>query len=215
MSMPKPQPHTVEEYLALERLAEERHEYLDGLIYAMAGESAEHGIVCVNLTRIVSTQLLGTPCQVFSKDMKIRSGPDPKSRRLTKGLFSYPDLVVVGGELEFNDKYREVLLNPTVIIEVLSPTTEAFDRGEKFWRFRSHLSSLKDYVMVSQSMPMIDHCVNRAGEWVLSTVSGLESSLEIASIGCSLRLADVYDRISFPQQQPIGKQKVVATIPGP
>jgi Uma2 family endonuclease len=198
----------VEEYLTLERQCEERHEYLDGLIYAMAGESPEHGIVCVNLTRIVSTQLLGTPCQVFAKDLKVRSGPAPGSRRLTKGLFSYPDLVVVCGELEFHDKHRDVLLSPTVIIEVLSPTTEAFDRGEKFWRYRSHLPSLTDYVMVSQSIPLIEHYVHRAGEWVLSTVSGLENSLEIASIGCSLRLTDVYDRIRFPQKPPPVKRKV-------
>jgi Uma2 family endonuclease len=215
MSVPKPQPHTVEEYLALERLSEERHEYLDGLIYAMAGESPEHGIVCVNLTRIVSTQLLGTPCQVFSKDMKVRSGPDPRSRRLTKGLFSYPDLIVVCGEFQFHDKHRDVLLNPTVIIEVLSPTTEAFDRGEKFWRYRTHLPSLKDYVMVAQSIPMIDHYVHRDGEWVLSTVSGLESSLKIASIDCSLSLADVYDRISFPREPLLPTERRSPKIPEP
>ena len=88
MSLPPTQTlHTIEEYLAIERESEERHEYLDGFIYAMAGESPEHGIVCVNLTRIISTQLLGTPCQVFAKDLKVRSGPDPKSRRLTKGCF--------------------------------------------------------------------------------------------------------------------------------
>jgi putative restriction endonuclease len=108
MSLPQTQTlHTVEEYLAIERKSEERHEYLDGLIYAMAGESPEHGIVCVNLTRTVSTQLLGTPCQVFAKDLKVRSGPDPKSRRVTKGLFSYADLVVVCGELQVNGSYPQ------------------------------------------------------------------------------------------------------------
>jgi Uma2 family endonuclease len=203
MSLPRTQTfHTVEEYLAIERESEERHEYLDGFIYAMAGESAEHGIVCTNLGGQLYSQLKGKPCQVFSKDMKVRSGPDPKSRRLTKGLFSYPDLVVVCGELQFHDKHRDVLLNPTVIIEVLSPTTEAFDRGEKFRRYRTHLPSLKDYVMVSQSMPMIDHYVHRSGEWVLSSVDRLEGTLYIASIDCSLRLADVYDRISFPKESP-------------
>lgn len=202
MSLPQPR-YTVDEYLALEREAEERHEYLDGVIYAMAGESPEHGAICMNLSRIVSTRLLGTPCQAFSKDIKVRSGPDPKALHPLKGLFSYPDLVVVCGELRFHDKYRDVLLNPTVIIEVLSPTTEAFDRGQKFWRYRTYLSSLVDYVLVSQSIPMIDHYVRRPdGEWVLSTVGDLGDSLSLGSIDCNLRLADVYDRVSFPQETP-------------
>ena len=200
MSLPKTQPHhTVEEYLAFERESEERHEYLDGLIYAMAGESPEHGIVCVNLVGDLHPQLRGKPCQVFAKDMKVRSGPIPRAHQRTKGLFSYPDLLVVCGELEFHDVYRDVLLNPTVIIEVISPTTEAFDRGEKFWRYRTYLPSLVDYLMVAQSMPLIDHYVHRSGEWILNTVSGLEATLHIASIDCSLRLADVYDRVRFPQ----------------
>jgi Uma2 family endonuclease len=200
MSLPKvQQQHTVEEYLALERQSEERHEYLDGLIYAMAGESPQHGTVCVNSTGQLYNQLLGTPCQVFSKDIKVRSGPLPLVRHSTKGLFSFPDLLVVCGALEFLDEYRDVLLNPKVIIEVLSPTTEAFDRGKKFWRYRTYLSSLTDYLMVAQSMPMIDHYVHRSGEWVLNTVSGFEGTVNIASIGCSLRLADVYDRVTFPE----------------
>jgi len=190
----------VEEYLALERKSEERHEYLDGLIYAMAGESPEHGIICVNLAAQLHPQLRGNPCQVFSKDMKVRTGPIPRSGLSRKGMFSYPDLLVVCGELEFHDKHRDVLLNPTVIIEVLSPTTEAFDRGEKFWRYRTYLSSLTDYVMISQAMPMIDHYAHRSGEWVLSTVADLEGTVPLASIDCSLRLADVYDRISFPPE---------------
>lgn len=200
MSLPKVQQHhTVEEYLALERQSEERHEYLDGLIYAMAGESPQHGTVCVNSGSELHRQLKGTPCQVFSKDIKVRSGPLPLVRHSTKGLFSFPDLLVVCGALEFLDEYRDVLLNPKVIIEVLSPTTEAFDRGKKFWRYRTYLSSLTDYLMVAQSMPMIDHYVHRSGEWILNTVSGLEGTVNIASIGCTLRLADVYDRVTFPE----------------
>jgi Uma2 family endonuclease len=149
MSLPQSQPlYTIEEYLALEREAEERYEYLDGFIYAMAGESPNHGAICVNLTGIISTQLLGAPCQVFFKDMKVRSGPVPKTRYTTKGLFSYPDLLVVCGKLKFHDKHQDVLLNPTVIIEVLSPTTEAFDRGQKFRRYRMHIPALTDYIVV-------------------------------------------------------------------
>lgn len=208
MSLPQTQAHhTIEEYLALERKSEARHEYLDGLIYEMAGESPEHGIVCVNLVAQLHPQLKGTPCQLFSKDTKVRSGPIPKSRRATSGLFSYPDLLVVCGEMEFHDRHRDVLLNPTVIIEVLSPTTEAFDRGEKFWRYRTYLSSLKDYLMVSQSMPMIDHYARRSGEWVLSTTTELDATVQLLSVDCSLRLADVYDRISFTQDVPGSRNK--------
>src|SRR5436853_7901529 len=158
MSLPQSQPlYTVEEYLALEREAEERHEYLDGFIYAMAGESPNHGAICVNLVAQLHNQLRGTPCQVFSKDMKVRSGPIPKTRYTTKGLFSYPDLLIVCGELQFHDKHQDVLLNPTVIIEVLSPTTEAFDRGKKFRRYRMHIPTLTDYIVVSQDRPLIEH----------------------------------------------------------
>jgi len=97
--------HTIEEYLALERESEERHEYLDGLIYAMAGESEDHGIICHNLSGQLYNQLRGKPCQTFSKDMKVKSGPAPKSPRSTKGFFSYPDLVIVCGERQYHDAY--------------------------------------------------------------------------------------------------------------
>ncbi|HYL99305.1 MAG TPA: Uma2 family endonuclease, partial [Blastocatellia bacterium] len=94
-------------------------------IYAMAGESLVHGIICVNLTRIVSTQLMGGPCQALSKDIKVRSGTVPRSARSVKGMFSHPDVLVVCGEPAFHDRYQDVLTNPQVIIEVLSPTIEA------------------------------------------------------------------------------------------
>lgn len=205
MSLPQSQTlYTIEEYLALEREAEERHEYLDGFIYAMAGESPNHGAICVNLTRIISTQLLGTPCQVFSKDMKVRSGPIPKTRYTTKGLFSYPDLLIVCGELQFHDKHQDVLLNPTVIIEVLSPTTEAFDRGQKFRRYRMHIPTLTDYIVVSQDRSLIEHFARQNnGQWAITaSVEELSESLSIASIGCALRLSDVYDRVTFPPEPP-------------
>jgi len=191
---------SVEEYLDLERLSEDRHEYLDGEIYMMAGESLEHGAICMNLSGILRSQLLGTPCQALSKDMKVRSGPAPKSRRLTKGLFSYPDLLVVCGEPQFHDKHRDVLLNPRVIIEVLSPTTEAYDRGEKFLRYRTWLPSLTDYILVSQSQPMIEQFIRKPdGEWAIGPVTiELGSSVQIESIGCTLPLKEVYDRITFP-----------------
>ena len=200
--MSLPQSHTyfaVEEYLAFERASEARHEYLDGQIYAMAGESPEHGAICMNLSRIISTQLLGSPCQAFSKDLKTRSGPTPRPGRRTKGLFSYPDLLVVCGELKFHDEYRDVLLNPTVIIEVLSLATEAFDRGEKWTRYQIWLPELSDYLLISQTKPQIEHYHRQAsGEWLYSLVNQLDAHLRLHSINCTLPLGEIYDRISFP-----------------
>lgn len=191
---------TADDYLALERASEERHEFLDGQIYAMAGESPDHGTICSNLTAALVNQLKGTPCQVWSKDTKVRSGPLPQAKWKTKGLFSYPDLVVVCGEGEYLDEHRDVLLNPRVIIEVLSPATEAFDRGEKFLRYQTWLPTLSDYLLVSQSGPVIFHHVRQAdGGWSLYFYEGLEQDFVIESINCRLLLADVYDRITFIQ----------------
>lgn len=194
--------YTFEEYLALERRSEERHEYIDGQIYAMAGESNEHADISVNLVVELGSQLKGTPCRVWTKDSKVLSGPAIRSYKSIKGLFSYPDIVVVCGEPRSLDEHRDVLLNPTVIIEVLSPSTESFDRGEKFWRYRTHLASLTDYVQVSQALPLIEHFRRQSNdEWVLSTVSDMTGSLNLASIGCTLRMSEVYDRVSFPEEE--------------
>jgi Uma2 family endonuclease len=203
MSLPQTMArYTVEEYLALERQSEERHEYIDGQIYAMAGESNEHADISVNLVRELSLQLKGTPCRVWTKDSKVLSGPAIRAYKSIKGLFSYPDIVVVCGEPRFLDDHRDVLLNPTVIIEVLSPSTESFDRGEKFWRYRTHLDSLTDYVQVSQALPLIEHFRRQSNdEWVLSTVSDMTGSLNLASINCALRMSEVYDRVSFPEEE--------------
>ena len=103
------------------------------------------------------------------------------------------------GERQYHDQHSDVLLNPTVIIEVLSPSTEAYDRGEKFWRYRTYIDVLTDYVLVSQSMPLIEHYRRQPNdEWLLASVGDLAGSLQLASINCTLRLAEVYDRISFP-----------------
>jgi Uma2 family endonuclease len=195
--------YTIEAYLALDRESEERYEYLDGDIYAMAGESPEHGAICMNPSLSIGSQVRGTPCQAFAKDMQVRSGHLPLPGSPMKGLFSYPDLVVVCGAMQFHDQFRDVLLNPTLIIEVLSPSTEAFDRGEKFRRYRIWLPILQDYLLVAQDKPLIDH-YHRVEEnkWELVSVEGLEASLHLESMHCTLRLADVYDRIIFPTEDP-------------
>ncbi|HKQ80180.1 MAG TPA: Uma2 family endonuclease [Blastocatellia bacterium] len=195
--------YTEDQYLSMERESEERHEYIDGHIYAMAGESPEHGAICTNLTREVSTQLKGTPCQAFAKDMKVRSGTLPKRRFSQKGLYSYPDLVIVCGELHFLDENRDVLINPKVIIEVSSPSTEAFDRSEKFRRYREFNPSLTDYLIVAQNRPSIEYFSRQEnGLWVIAaSVVELSESIHIASVNCALRLVEVYDRIEFPEEE--------------
>ena len=190
--------HTVEQYLDIERQAEERHFYLDGVVYEMAGESLAHGRISTNLAGEVSLQLRGSPCEVLSKDMKVRSGPDPFPARSKKGLFSYPDLVVLCGEIRFHDKHRDVVLNPKVIIEVLSESTEAFDRGEKFLRYKQWNQTLTDYVLVSQVAPVVEHSIRQEDEgWMTYVHQGLDRVVEIKSINVRLALSLVYDRIDF------------------
>jgi Uma2 family endonuclease len=193
---------TEEEYLAIERSSEERHEYIDGRIFAMAGESDQHGEICVNLIGELRSQLKGKPCRARAQNTKVRSGPEPKPSQNPEGFYSYPDALVVCGERKFHDKYRDVLLNPNVIIEVLSKSTEAFDRGEKFIRYRTWLPTLTDYILVSQDKPMIEHYRRRPNdEWILSTLDALDDTLRIESIGCLLKLSDVYDGVQFPTAQ--------------
>lgn len=191
--------YTVDEYLEMERASEVRHEYLDGEIYEMSGESIAHGRICTNLVVSLGSQLRGKPCDVLSKDTKVRSGWLPSPRRMMKGLFSYPDVVIVCGQPVFHDAYTDILLNPNVIIEVLSDATERFDRGEKFQRYRAHLESLTDYLLVAQNMAFIDYYAKRDdGLWTLRSSEGREGSLHVASIDCTLSLAEVYDRVEFP-----------------
>lgn len=199
--------YTEDEYLALERASQERREYLDGQIYLMAGESEAHGTICTNLTIEVGSQLKGTPCQAFSKDTKVRSGPIPKSRYGAQGLYSFPDLVVVCGEPQYLDEHQDVLINPKIIIEVLSPSTEFFDRGAKFARYSEHLDSLTDYIVVAQSQPLIEHFARDAnGQWKIeATATDLSQSVVLSSIGCTLRLSEVYDRIVFTDHLPEGQ----------
>ncbi|HYE76225.1 MAG TPA: Uma2 family endonuclease [Blastocatellia bacterium] len=190
---------TEEEYLEMERKSEERHLYLDGYVYAMAGETLAHGDICTNIIGTLFSQLRDSPCRVLSKDMKVRSGPIPTARRTKKGMFSYPDIIVVCGTPVFHDHHRDVLLNPTVIIEVLSDSTEAFDRGQKFLRYRNYLESLSEYILISQNTAHIDHFQRRGNKgWFLQTFFSLEDTFTIPAINCSLKLSDVYARVTFP-----------------
>jgi Uma2 family endonuclease len=134
---------------------------------------------------------------VFSKDTKVLCGPYRAHTR--EGLYAYPDLVIVCGGGQYHDQARDVLLNPTVLLEVLSPSTEAFDRGEKFVRYRHWLPSLRDYVLVAQEHPMLDHYHRTApDQWILTTARGLDASLVLATLGARFALRDVYERVAFP-----------------
>ncbi len=196
--------YTVEEYLAFEREAEERHEYLDGVLYEMAGESPEHGDICSNLVIKLGNYLIDKPCRVRSKDAKVLSGSPllAQLRSSRKGLFSYPDVVVICGEPQYLDQHRDVLINPQVLIEVLSDSTEAFDRGEKFIRYRKALPSLTDYILVWQYLPLIEHFIRQAdGDWLTRMIEGLEAKLHIASLGCTLKLSEIYRLVNFPPEE--------------
>lgn len=191
--------HTEEEYLAFERQSEGRHQYVDGQIYAMAGETLAHSSICFNLARVLGNQLLGGNCRGLSPNMKIRSGPLGKDSR--KGMFSYADASVVCGEPRFHDEHRDVLLNPKVIFEVLSASTEAFDRGDKFHRYAAHLESLQDYVLIASEKPLIEHFRRHYdGQWLYTVVAESAGSLSLESIGCRLALAEVYERVEFPAE---------------
>ncbi len=201
MGFPKPKPRfTVDQYLAIERASEERHLYLDGEIYAMAGESSAHGDISANLIGVLYLQLKGKRCRARTKDTKVRSGPTPTAGRNMSGMYSYPDVVVICGEPEHLDEHRDVVTNPAVILEVLSPETEAFDRGEKFTRYQTWNPTLTDNLLVSQHQPQVEHYIRQKdGSWNYQLHTGLETSVPIDSIECTLRLADVYDRIHFDE----------------
>jgi Uma2 family endonuclease len=200
MSVAQSEPrYTIEEYLTLERAAEERLEYLDGYIYAMAGESPEHADICTNLVGELSRQLKGTRCRVRSKDTKVLSGPPARDRGATKGLFSYPDIIVICGEPRYHDQSRDIVLNPNARIEVMSKSTEVFDRGQKFLRYQNWNPTLTDYLLVSQFEPIVEQYVRTAdGRWTYEVFQGVHQTLQIESIACTLRLVDVYDRVTFP-----------------
>lgn len=190
---------TVEEYLDAERSSLERHEFVDGEIILMAGESGNHGDISANLTRELSLQMKGKDCRVRAKDTKIKSGGFAENKgNSTKGMFSYPDLVVICGAPEYHDKFKDIVLNPKVIVEVLSESTEVFDRNNKFTRYRMFNPTLTDYVLVSQDKPMVEHFVRQEDDnWNLFIHIGLDKILKIESVECAIKLTDIYDRVEF------------------
>ncbi len=180
---------TADEYLALERSSEERHEYLDGEMLAMTGGSWEHSLIISNLVAELKQRLRGGPCKVHASEMRIR---------VPSGDCSYPDVVVVCGPPRFADERRDTVLNPTLLIEVLSPSTESYDRGRKSEGYRT-LESLQEYVLAAQDRPSIERYLRQEnGFWLLSDIAGLDRSLPLASLGCELPLTVIYDGVEFP-----------------
>jgi Uma2 family endonuclease len=180
---------TPEQYLALERKAAVKSEYLDGHIVAMAGATRPHNLIATNLTREISTQLRDRPCEVYAGDMRVYIPPT--------GLYTYPDVVAVCEEPHFLDGELDTLLNPTVIIEVLSPSTEAYDRGLKFAHYR-RLASLREYVLVAQDRVLVERYTRQGEEWLLTEWGRPEDILRLASIDCDVALHEVYAKVQFP-----------------
>lgn len=181
---------SAEQYLSQERQSETKSEYFDGEIFAMADASREHNQISANLIRVLGNQLLDKPCSVYSSDMKVMI---KKVRKYT-----YPDLVIACQTECFEDEHRDVLLNPVVIVEILSDSTEAYDRGRKFLHYQL-LDSLIVYLLVSQDTPRIEMFTRREdGTWLYAEFHGLDAIVKIESIECSLRLGDVYHKVNLP-----------------
>jgi len=178
--------YTPEAYLVLERDATTKSEYVDGEIFAMSGASRRHTQITFNLAVEMGPQLKGRPCGAYISDMRVKVSPT--------GMYTYPDMVVVCGREQFEEGKVDTLLNPTVIIEVLSPSTEGYDRGAKFAHYR-RLESLQEYLLVTQDEVHLEHYVRQAdGRWLLSEANRLQDEIHLPAIDCRLSLAEVYDK---------------------
>lgn len=184
----QPQPRmTPAEYLAAERLAETKHEYYGGEVFAMTGASQAHNLVVTNLIVSLGTQLRGKPCDVYPSDMRVKVE--------ASGLYTYPDIAVVCGKAELEDEHADTLLNPTLLIEVLSPSTEAYNRGRKAEHYR-RLDSLQEYLLIAQDQPRIERYRRHSErEWLLEEFSSLDEAVELTSVACTLALRDVYEKV--------------------
>lgn len=177
------------EYLQRERQAEFKSEYLNGAVYAMAGASREHNQITTNWVVSLGAQLLDKPCGVYSSDMKVRTRTDKTSK------FSYPDVVVTCGDEQFEDENGDVLLNPLVIIEILSTSTEAYDRGLKFFHYQL-IPSLCEYLLVAQDYCRVEKYLRQVdNQWVYSEFHDRQDVVEISTLECSVTVAEIYRRV--------------------
>ena len=184
---------TPEEYLDWERKSDTKHEYLRGEIIAMSGASREHSLIVTNISGELYIQLKEGICEVHTNDMRVRTHPETS--------YFYPDVVVVCGEPRFEDNAFDTLLNPIVLVEVLSPSTQAYDRGEKFKNYQQ-LTSLQEYILVSQDEVHIEHYRRQETQWKLTEFRSLENVLLLTAIECALSLEDIYRRVALGENQP-------------
>jgi Uma2 family endonuclease len=180
---------TPEEYLARERQAEQKSEYFNGEIFAMSGASPRHVLIVTNVVAELRGQLKQRPCTVYSTDLRVKVS--------ATGLYTYPDVVVVCDTPQFDAEHKDTLLNPTLIVEVLSDSTEGYDRGGKFEQYRT-LPSFVEYVLIAQDKHHVEHFVRQAdNRWILSETNRLEDTITLTSIDCTLALQEVYDKIDL------------------
>jgi Uma2 family endonuclease len=176
-----------DEYLVRERAAEYRSEYLAGEVRAMTGASRKHNRIAMNLGALLHGQLRGGPCEPFMSDMRV------KVERT--GAYFYPDVVVACGASSLEDEFQDTLLNPVLVVEVLSPATADFDHNGK-WEHYRRIPTLMDYLLLSQAEPRVERYARQSeGLWLFSETTGLDAELRLESIGCTLALRDVYERV--------------------
>ena len=186
---------TPEQYLELERASEFRSEYYNGRMYAMSDASHAHVIITSNLSGELRAALKKHPCTVGTSDFRVRVSPS--------GLYAYPDVVVVCGDPKFADGGTDTLLNPVLLIEVLSPSTEAYDRGFKSAQYRM-LESVKEYALVSQSEPRVEIFRRQPSrDWLLSESFGLDAVCRFESLQCTVALAEIYDKVTFGNEDTV------------
>lgn len=184
---------TPEQYLEAERAAEFKSEYYGGQIYAMAGGTIPHAHIIANFTGALFLALRGSTCFVLSSDARLRIS--------ATGLYTYPDVMVVCGDPKFADDQRDTVLNPTLIVEVLSKSTEGHDRGFKFAQYRK-LDSLREYALVSTGEPRVEKFLRQAeGQWVLWESVGSGAVCHFSSLDCKIALTDIYDKVTFDAEQ--------------
>jgi len=177
------------EYLRSERLADTRSEFFDGELFAMAGGTRSHSLIQTNLLRELSSRLKATDCVAYNADLRVKVE--------ATGLLTYPDVSVVCGEQRFLDEQEDTLLNPGVVVEVLSDSTEAYDRGKKFENYRQ-IPTCREYLLVSQKEPRIEQFIRQAnGEWTLKEAAGLSAEIKLPSLGIVLQLREIFAKVQF------------------
>ncbi len=182
---------TEAEYLEIERRSEVKHELVDGTMVAMAGASPVHVLIVTNIVAALGSQLKDRECTAYASDLRVKI---QKS-----GRFTYPDVSVVGGRIELGTEQQDILLNPRVIVEVLSESTKNYDRGEKFEQYRS-IPSFTEYLLVAQDRHHVEHYVRQKdGRWLLAETDSLADSVVLESIDCRLTLAEIYAKVRFPE----------------